>query len=38
VFGAKKSITCGLVQKSHQDVVLPVISSIILCVWPTQRR
>jgi hypothetical protein len=27
VFGAKKSITCGLVQKSHQHVVLPAISS-----------
>jgi hypothetical protein len=23
----KKSITCGLVQKSHQHVVLPAISS-----------
>jgi hypothetical protein len=27
VFVAKKSTTCGLVQKSHQHVVLPAISS-----------
>jgi hypothetical protein len=27
VFGAKKSITCGLAQKSYEDVVLPAISS-----------